>query len=739
MDITTTTETCAACGKEGDNLKKCTACKSVKYCNRDCQISHRPQHKRACKARAADIYFAALDIAESKGEYLSSRQYRAQYQKSWWIKHFETFCASDSLSLGEMKRMTENIFENNSLDDFTKSTFFFLLVMNKKVTADIVEYILDLFTGYNLLNVSMDMDEVNEDLCMTSAYPIHMACFNENCPGDVISLMLEKGTSNGRINDVLYHLCYEEEVDSYRYGTAIGGTPLHYYIGREKNVELNIVKQLLADAPGVVWTSDGETKCVPLITMMWNKNIGKMKEIVQYIVETYPESVRSKDCYDQIPLHLACSNGTITLEIISILLQAWPESINQKNSMECLPIHHLCVATIEEVDREESLKVLRLLIDAYPNCVYQTEDGEGSLPLHVAAGAQKGPKFCEVLVDAYPEAVQVKDGCLQLPIHHACTGQPETLKYLLKLYPEGIHMRDQQGLLPIHSAVYCPEEKWKEIIQVLLAVDPECISTIVSGPQIEYPGIRSNDGALPLHMACITRYKEGLAEFLFDLYPEAILKRNVAGCLPVDIIREETANLVPVGDNPDIIQRNTELITFLETQANCARYAQQHSIMSTDDFSGRLPLHQTLYNEARLGTVKLIYNGYPEAFGLPSTRDGTYPLYIACCGGSVEIVKFLAERHEGCLDAPDPMYGDYPLHTACEMGNCDLIKYLPKKPVETVAVRNSKGKLPIELFCEFVHEPDDYHPFDPPFDPESIEVTETIWCLLLAYPEMMNW
>src|SRR5210317_2629953 len=48
---------CANCGKgEGCELKCCTGCKMVKYCNRDCQIAHRPQHKRACKKRAAELY-----------------------------------------------------------------------------------------------------------------------------------------------------------------------------------------------------------------------------------------------------------------------------------------------------------------------------------------------------------------------------------------------------------------------------------------------------------------------------------------------------------------------------------------------------------------------------------------------------------------------------------------------------------------------------------------------------------
>ena len=54
-----TTTTCANCGKgeeESNNLKACVACKMVKYCNRDCQIAHRKQHKKACKKRAAELY-----------------------------------------------------------------------------------------------------------------------------------------------------------------------------------------------------------------------------------------------------------------------------------------------------------------------------------------------------------------------------------------------------------------------------------------------------------------------------------------------------------------------------------------------------------------------------------------------------------------------------------------------------------------------------------------------------------
>ena len=43
------TQYCAACGKADENLKQCSACKSVLYCGRSCQLTHRKDHKKECK------------------------------------------------------------------------------------------------------------------------------------------------------------------------------------------------------------------------------------------------------------------------------------------------------------------------------------------------------------------------------------------------------------------------------------------------------------------------------------------------------------------------------------------------------------------------------------------------------------------------------------------------------------------------------------------------------------------
>ena len=56
-DLETTDEVCASCGKaaiDDVKLKKC-GCKLVKYCSVECQKNHRPNHKKECKKRMAEI------------------------------------------------------------------------------------------------------------------------------------------------------------------------------------------------------------------------------------------------------------------------------------------------------------------------------------------------------------------------------------------------------------------------------------------------------------------------------------------------------------------------------------------------------------------------------------------------------------------------------------------------------------------------------------------------------------
>ena len=57
------------------------------------------------------------------------------------IKRFEEYCSSYSLSIDELRRMSKDV----SLDDLHNSSFLHRVCINKNVTLEIIEYLLDLY------------------------------------------------------------------------------------------------------------------------------------------------------------------------------------------------------------------------------------------------------------------------------------------------------------------------------------------------------------------------------------------------------------------------------------------------------------------------------------------------------------------------------------------------------------------------------------------------------------------
>jgi len=50
--VDTPRDACACCGKTSDTLKKCTGCRRVSYCDKNCQKAHRSMHKADCVTQA---------------------------------------------------------------------------------------------------------------------------------------------------------------------------------------------------------------------------------------------------------------------------------------------------------------------------------------------------------------------------------------------------------------------------------------------------------------------------------------------------------------------------------------------------------------------------------------------------------------------------------------------------------------------------------------------------------------
>ena len=638
------------------------------------------------------------------------------------IKRFEDFCSSDDLSINELRRRIESISSN----DLTYSTFLHRACMNKNVTLEIVEYLIDLYPSAVHSTFRIPDNEIE------SAYPLHLACWNEDCPNEVIQLLLKKA-GNCQLSFMCYTIFDYGDTDIHE-GDSFGGLPLHFYLSRTTNVDLDIVKQLVSNEYMLQSSDEENLKCTPIHILIHNKSVGDMYEVLQYLTETDPSSLQAKDIYDQTPLYVACEKSYINAKTIELLLRVCPNSIYQPNNCDWLPTHSLCEA---RMDDEVAVEVLKLLLEAHPDSARLQTNGDAELPLHLAA-SNKAPTFCKVLIDAYPEAVKEQNGYGYLPFHFACSngGRLDTVEYLFKVYPECIQTRDDWGYLPIHSASFATGQRRNnsaDIIKFLLLQDPECLSKPVES-HYEGDEHRQGNGALPLHLSCnnLDQSKD-IPRLLFDLYPEAILIRNERRQLPVDVSRQRLDNSMIQSYPERDIQEMQDFVSYLYTQMGYAIKAQNESSLRRRDRTGSLPLHNAIRSEAPLGSIKLLVKGNNDAINVPDGY-GVHPLDIACQFCTVDVVKYLAKLiGNDRLDICD-VNKNYPLHHACRGGNCEVIEYLLERPKSSASVseRNADDKLPIHIFCEFVR--------GRWCEGETPEYTETIWRLLTAYPEtLLNW
>ena len=604
------------------------------------------------------------------------------------VGQFEDFCGSDSLSLkGLQEKISRIPSDSNAIQS---SSFFHQACSNRNITVEIIQL---------LLNNYPEVTNIGSDFCSengSTAYPLHFACYNSDCPSAVIELLLKKNPS------VVSHFCYFYEGVNH---TDAEGLPIHYYLSRASNIDLGVVKLLVTAYPEALVTADAETKCTPIHTLLCNPNIKSLFDIVQFLSEANPSSLRLLNEQDRIALHVACSNKNINSKIVQLLLDAWPESIRWPDNYGCLPIDFICKN--ENLNETASLEILALHIEAYPASIRRDDMG-GNLPIHVAI-AKKSLDFCKILIDAYPESVRIGLETVGLPIHLACRrGRLDKVKYLLKLYPESIDMKAKNGFLPIHDAAHWGGKHKIEIIQFLLMHQPDGASRVVSTLQ----GHAVHEGRLPLHLACDNGLNLSAVQVLFDAYQEAIQSKDRRGKVPLDLTW------------------NTEVNLFLKTQLAYARKAKNIDAMTTEDCNGWLPLHHALHDKASLGAIKLLVKGRPVALRV-ADNQGAFPLHIACEFGTADVVKFLAEPLDIWLNVCD-VNKNFPLHYACRGCSFGVVKYVLGKQKTSFSARNADGKLPIQLLCEAGQQDG--------VDNESPEFTETIWRLLLAYPEtVLNW
>ena len=171
-------------------------------------------------------------------------------------------CTSDGISLSALRDKinfigTSTIEQACNEDCTYLYRFFHLACLNQFITVEIISYLLTLFPKAAMANIRVGDDNI-------LAYPLHRACYNENCSSSLVELLLNN---------------YRGAKD---FIAIPRGAPLYIYLKRKSNIDIDMIKKLVeASSPDSLFFQG--------------------------------------DDINTTPLHLSCQNSCVTLEVVNLI------------------------------------------------------------------------------------------------------------------------------------------------------------------------------------------------------------------------------------------------------------------------------------------------------------------------------------------------------------------------------------------------------------------------------------
>jgi hypothetical protein len=132
-------------------------------------------------------------------------------------------------------------------------------------------------------------------------------------------------------------------------------------------------------------------------------------------------SVQTTNINGNLPLHFACARAA-SLEVVQYLVEQWPEAVKKTDIYGYLPLHHAC-------QNKTPLELMQYLVEQWPEAV-KTTDVSGKTPLGYAQNpdARYGRSIPEVIAwlqDVDAGRITFEIPSKQLPVSTPSKPEPE--------------------------------------------------------------------------------------------------------------------------------------------------------------------------------------------------------------------------------------------------------------------------------------------------------------------------
>jgi len=374
--------------------------------------------------------------------------------------------------------------------------------------------------------------------------PLHLLMASPACTAPTTDFSLEAAA------EAAVSLLIEASIEAAIIQDNSGATPLHVAISHRAHERCII--RLLEVAPVAAKVMDKRG----MLALHYVGAFGASQGAVLRLVNAYPQAISQKTNYGDTPLHLLISNypsddestnldrnTTKTIELLMGMGQededdpspietgAQTSPVMIINDEKLTPLH--CCAVFDAPPQ-----VTRLLMkNPMAHQAAAMTNMFGATALHLACAQQSvAQSIANVVALGTTEAAGTEDRFKRTPLHVAsqnthATGQ--LIKILCELYPEATSVRTNRGALPLHLAA---QSKAKEaVVKALIRAYPNATEA------------RNKSSNTPLHNAAKYRASPAVVKLLLDTYPDAVYIQNQYGNLPLHFA---TAYQAP----PEVVQ-----------------------------------------------------------------------------------------------------------------------------------------------------------------------------------------
>ena len=195
---------------------------------------------------------------------------------------------------------------------------------------------------------------------------------------------------------------------------------------------------------------------------------------------------KTRDREGNLPIHSACEQKIPSAEVVLMLIDANPDGLKQKDKGGNLPIH----SAVERGDITET-SVIEKMLTVYPGSML-IKDRDRNTPLHSACETLN-TKLIEVLTlmlnsPSGKSAAAIKDYQYNLAIHSCCESkkidgkiQEFAINILIEAYPGGLNVKDSDKNLPLHSALERGDGIGIGVLQKMVQCNPQACSVQDAG------------------------------------------------------------------------------------------------------------------------------------------------------------------------------------------------------------------------------------------------------------------